>query len=430
MDYQAEIKRLEQSLKASEHVEAELDRRVFHLKTLYDVSQDIFSSVEAEVILRNFLLMTMGNFGLSEGFIVQFDRTSGRCRRFIAMGCTDRESEDLQETVAVLCSKAAGADRWACREILACRDRLPLRLELVLPFAVETETAGILGLGPKLIEEAYTEEDRELLDTLVNNLVVALKNARSFERIRNLNVELEAKNTQLEKTLAELKAALRRVEMLEAIKSNLSKFVPTTVNRMVEKSPTGDIRQARERDVSVLFLDIEGYTQLTEKLGATEVNALTERYFSLFMDAIYENNGDVVETAGDGLMVLFQTEDNRQHAVEAVRTARTVIEKACSINEECRLDSLPILINIGICSGQAFVGASRFKGLAGDRWTYTSHGTTTNVAARLCGQAKGGSVFVAGSTADRVRDCFALLPLGRKALKNLSEEVEVFRLEI
>ncbi|MGD8991047.1 MAG: hypothetical protein PVI00_06275, partial [Desulfobacterales bacterium] len=62
-----EIEKLRASLKEAEHVQAELDRRVFHLKTLYDVSKDIYGSVETETILRNFLLMTMGNFGVMQG---------------------------------------------------------------------------------------------------------------------------------------------------------------------------------------------------------------------------------------------------------------------------------------------------------------------------------------------------------------------------
>jgi hypothetical protein len=60
-------------LKKAEGVQAELDRRVFHLKTLYDVSKDIYGSVETETILRNFLLMTMGNFGVIEGFLMLID---------------------------------------------------------------------------------------------------------------------------------------------------------------------------------------------------------------------------------------------------------------------------------------------------------------------------------------------------------------------
>ena len=67
MDLPAELERLRNQLKESAHVQNELDRRIFYLKTLYDVSKDIFSSVESETILRNFLLMAMGNFGVTTG---------------------------------------------------------------------------------------------------------------------------------------------------------------------------------------------------------------------------------------------------------------------------------------------------------------------------------------------------------------------------
>jgi class 3 adenylate cyclase len=147
------------------------------------------------------------------------------------------------------------------------------------------------------------------------------------------------------------------------------------------------------------------------------------------MDAIYENNGDVVETAGDGLMVLFLTEDDTIHALEAVRAAQTIRQKACMINDECILDSQPLVINIGICSGQAFVGAAKFECYTGSRWAYTSHGNTVNIAARICGKATGGAVLASRATAERVKDQFSFEPLGAFALKNLTEEVEIFALK-
>ena len=148
------------------------------------------------------------------------------------------------------------------------------------------------------------------------------------------------------------------------------------------------------------------------------------------MDAIYENNGDVVETAGDGLMVLFLTDDDQTHALEAVRAAQTIKEKACLVNNDCSLeDSKPLVVNIGICSGTAFVGAAKFESYTGVRWAYTSHGTTTNVAARLCGHAKGGAVLVSKTTADRVQQYCSFKPLGKFALKNLTDEVEIFALQ-
>jgi len=149
----------------------------------------------------------------------------------------------------------------------------------------------------------------------------------------------------------------------------------------------------------------------------------------VFMDAIYQNNGDVVETAGDGLMVLFMTDDPAKHALEALRAATTIREKTNSINSECTLERDPVIINIGICSGRAFVGASKFESYTGGRWTYTSHGTTTNVAARLCDLASGGAILVSRDTAVRTHHSFAYRSLGSFKLKNLSEEIEVFALE-
>jgi class 3 adenylate cyclase len=429
MDHQVEVQRLRDALNQSEHVQTELDRRVFYLKTLYDVSKDIFSSVESETILRSFLLMAMGNFGVTQGFILGINSPSKEIQHFVEVGLEDDEVAGLKSGIAQLLQNEAFAESIDKEAKLILQDFLPPSLDFIQGFTVEKDCPGVFGLGAKLIGEPYNENDKELLDTLVNNLTVALKNARSFEEIKKLNCNLEAKNIELEKALKELKAAMRKVEILESIKADLCKFVPNTVARMIEKSPASDILEAKERDVTVLFLDIEAYTKITEDIGATEVNALIEKYFSVFMDAIYENNGDVVETAGDGLMVLFLTEDDAIHALEAVRAAQTIKEKACLINDECSLDSQPLIINIGICSGQAFVGAAKFESYTGSRWAYTSHGNTTNIAARICGKATGGAVLASRSTMERVKDQFSFDRLGAFALKNLSEKVEIFALQ-
>lgn len=429
MDHQVEVQRLRDALNQSEHVQTELDRRVFYLKTLYDVSKDIFSSVESETILRSFLLMAMGNFGVTQGFILGINSPSKEIQHFVEVGLEDDEVAGLKSGIAQLLQNEAFAESIDKEAKLILQDFLPPSLDFIQGFTVEKDCPGVFGLGAKLIGEPYNENDKELLDTLVNNLTVALKNARSFEEIKKLNCNLEAKNIELEKALKELKAAMRKVEILESIKADLCKFVPNTVTRMIEKSPASDILEAKERDVTVLFLDIEAYTKITEDIGATEVNALIEKYFSVFMDAIYENNGDVVETAGDGLMVLFLTEDDAIHALEAVRAAQTIKEKACLINDECSLDSQPLIINIGICSGQAFVGAAKFESYTGSRWAYTSHGNTTNIAARICGKATGGAVLASRSTMERVKDQFSFDRLGAFALKNLSEKVEIFALQ-
>lgn len=421
-----EIEKLKASLKEAESVQSELDRRVFHLKTLYDVSKDIYGSVETETILRNFLLMTMGNFGVMEGFAILMDVSLKEIIHLVAIGMQDGDVATLRK----------GIDDLFVRDTLrasiegdsnALPDGLfPSSIGFSLSFEVESECVGFLGLGSKLVKEPFNENDKELLDTLTNNLVVALKNARSFEEIKDLNEELQAKNIQLEKTLDDLKKALRKVEILEDVKLNLSKFVPNTVTRLIEKSPNGWIPESREQDVSVLFLDIEGYTKMCEQLNRTDVNEVIEKCFSVFMDAIFANNGDVNETAGDGLMVVFLNSDKSTNAAEAVRTALKIREEAARIKNEFKGLSEPLTINMGINSGPALVGAAKFESITGSRWTYTARGLVTNVAARIGAQATNGRVFLSKATAERVKDHFALTPLGKFNLKNVSKEIEIF----
>ena len=417
MDLEDEVKQLKESLKRSDHAQTELDRRVFHLKTLYDVSKDIFGTVEFDTNLKNFLLMTMGNFGVIQGFVLTLDAPTGETTHFVPMGFYDTDSTTLQKS----------ARQLLLEENPTSPRHLPPEVVCTLPFDVGPDCSGLLALGSKLTGDAYNEDDKELLGTLVNNLVVALRNARSFEDIKRLNEDLQEKNIQLEKALNELQAALRKVELLESIKANLCKFVPTTVTRLIEKSPTASLPESREQDVSVLFVDIEGYTKLSERLGSSELNDIVEEYFSVFMDAIYANNGDVNETAGDGLMVLFLNEDEKTNALEAVRTALAIRDKAALINREARASSESLVINMGINSGRALVGAAKFESLTGSRYTYTARGMVTNVAARIGAFASEGAILVSRYTAGRVRGDVSLNSLGKFSLKNVSEEVEIFQ---
>ena len=401
---------------------AELDRRVYHLKTLNDISRDIFSTIEFKAIVDHFLLMIMGNFGVIEGFALTQNTEDGAITHFKAMGYDDNDLDMLKAGAAALIESCNGNDTIECASIQSDPAVFAPHALCALPFRVTDACYGFLGLGAKLTDEPFNGDDKELIVTLANSLVVSLTNALSFEDIKQLNADLQQKN-------AALKAALRKIELLEGIKANLTKFVPTVVSKLVEKSPSSEVQDAQEQDISVLFLDIEGYTKLTDEIGATEVNTLIEKYFSVFMDAIYANEGDIVETAGDGLMVLFMAADKRENALQATRAAAMIRDKACGINDACTVDETPCLVNVGVCSGKAFVGAAKFESITGSRWAYTTHGTTVNIAARLCGQARGGEVFCSSSTVERVKDQFTFKSRGRFSLKNLPEKIEIFQLE-
>lgn len=429
MNQKDEVEQLKKSLKRSEHIQNELDRRIFHLKTLYDVGKDIFVMVDSENILKNFLFMTMGNFGVMNGFILTLDLPSNEISLFESVGFNESDLGDIREATIKLLLQDIDKESVANCMIIPNPDDLSSKIVCALPFSVMSDCTGLLGLGEKLTDDAYNEDDEELLITLINNLTIALRNARSFENIKRLNQDLQGKNAQLEKALSERQAALRKVEILEGIKANLSKFVPVTVSRLIERSPLVPIPGGKEQDVSVLFLDIQGYTAMSEKIGSAELNELIEKSFSVFIDAIHENNGDVNETAGDGLMVVFLNKDETTNALEAVRTASTIRQKSTSFNQEINTSYEPLVINMGINSGRALVGAAKFESYTGSRWTYTARGTVTNVAARIGSIASEGKILLSRSTADRIKDHFPINPLGNFRLKNVSDEVEIFNLE-
>ncbi len=289
-----------------------------------------------------------------------------------------------------------------------------LGAELIVPIVFHDRVTGFLALGPKRAGAAYSTEDLRLLRVLVNQSAVALENAKAY-------TTLEAVNT-------ELKVALRRVELLESIRSNLSKFVPRTVQALIEQAPEAPELAKREADVSVLFVDIVGYTRLSERLDADQVNRLVERYFGSFLDEVLNRGGDVNETAGDGLMVIFQDPDPRRHTRAAVKAAVGIVRRTHEINAKLSDVPEPIAIHIGVNSGVATVGATKIEGMAGTRWVYTASGPVTNVAARLAALGEPDTIMVGPATRSRLGDDFAFEDLGEQALRNVEHPVRVFRL--
>ena len=212
MDLEKELEHLKNSLLQAERIQTELDRRVYYLKTLYDVSKDIFGSIEYKTILKNFLLMTMGNFGVAEGFILTVEVPPREINGFVSVGVKGDDISLLKTGGSeILLSDALVKSIQNEEDLKACGLFPPVMI-CAFPFVVDTDCTGIMGLGAKLIGEPYSSDDEELLDTLVNNLVMALKNARSFEETKNLNQELQKKNVQLETALSELKAYMRKIE--------------------------------------------------------------------------------------------------------------------------------------------------------------------------------------------------------------------------
>ncbi len=219
------------------------------------------------------------------------------------------------------------------------------------------------------------------------------------------------------------------IAQLEKIKHHLARFVPGTVQRLIEANPEQPALDKVEREVTVLFLDIEQYTTLAEAMPPEALNHLVERYFSAFLDTILTCGGEINETAGDGLMAIFTGHHPRTHALSATKAAVTIREQAQRFNATKRPTDPNMLVNIGLCTGPVLLGATRMSTDAGqERLTYTASGMVTNTAARLCQLATHGDIYLSETTAHLVGSHFTLSEPTDEHVKNISGEIRVYRL--
>jgi class 3 adenylate cyclase len=161
-----------------------------------------------------------------------------------------------------------------------------------------------------------------------------------------------------------------------------------------------------------------------------KVNFLVEKYFSEFLDDIRKGNGEIIETAGDGLMIIFHEKDHERHARNAVSTAAAIYYKTLKVNAELRGKFKPTVVNMGINSGKVFLGATKFDGISASRWTFTASGLTTVLAARIAGLATEGKILLGPETVNRLHEEFLIQPFGEHHLKNISKPVPVYRLMV
>jgi len=357
--------------------------------------------------------------GAGEAVVATTLRADSGLGRCLGDGRVSLTRERLEESPDLAAHRA---------EALADLDELGA--SLVLPILFRGSVTGIFALGDKLSGAAYSTFDLRVLRLVANQSAVAIENARAYSALQQANTEL--------------RQALRRVEILESIRANLSKFVPATVQRLIEEAPESPELDKREVDVSVLFVDIAGYTRLAERLDGRRVNELVELYFGAFLDEILRYGGDVNETAGDGLMVIFRDDDPRRHARAATLTALRILERARQIDRETDHAVGPIALHVGVNSGVAAVGATKIEGKAGTRWTYTASGSMTNVAARLAALGAGEGVLIGPETRARIhgevwgevwgeppgelRGELPIEDLGERRLHNMAEPVRVYRL--
>jgi len=206
-------------------------------------------------------------------------------------------------------------------------------------------------------------------------------------------------------------------------------FVPRTAKNIIEKEQEEKgLLDKYIQDASILFLDIEGFTLLQEKYSQEKINHTIEYYFSIFLNLIQKNKGDVNETAGDGMMVIFLDSDPIKHAQNAVKTALEIQERCQKLSSDEYPDKINIKVNTGIHSGKVYLGSTKMRGGEEERWTFTASGAVTIMAARLSQDAKEGQILLGEETARRVEKDYPLNSIGKIPLKNIKDPAEIYEI--
>ena len=252
---------------------------------------------------------------------------------------------------------------------------------------------------------------------------------RAMLRIKALHDTVQAQAQRLEQQAADL-AALNRtleervaaqVDEIERI-GRLKRFLAPQIAETIVSSGGETILDHHRRDIVVLFCDMRGFTAFAETAEPEDVMAVLGEYHNSLGPLIHRYEGTLDRFAGDGLIVFFNDPvPCPDPALRAVRLAIAMREAVGSLASSWAARGHEIGFGVGIAQGYATLGRIGFA----DRFDYSAIGTVTNLAARLCDEARDGQILVTRRIAAAIDSAAEFEVLGDLALKGLSRPVAV-----
>ncbi|MFG6357603.1 MAG: adenylate/guanylate cyclase domain-containing protein [Acetatifactor sp.] len=183
----------------------------------------------------------------------------------------------------------------------------------------------------------------------------------------------------------------------------------------------------RDRQIAVLFVDIRGFTAMSEGLSPEKIVAILNRYLGMVTEAVFKNGGTLDKFIGDAVMAVYNAPlDVEDYACKAVQTGLDIVAAVDGVNVELRKEfGIEIACGVGVHSGRAVVGNIGCS----YRMDYTAIGDTVNVAERLESVAKGGQVLISRDLYEQVQDRYNAVFVGSQSLKGRQEGMDVFLVE-
>ena len=245
-----------------------------------------------------------------------------------------------------------------------------------------------------------------------------LSRVRSLLRVKSLWDQLGELNRTLESRVAEQVAQLENL-------GRLKRFFSPQLAEAIVNGGADDPLKSHRREVTVVFIDLRGFTAFAETAEPEEVMGVLREYHAAMGELILAHEGTLERFTGDGMMIFFNDPVLVPNPQErAVRMALAMRARVDELMRGWRKRGYELDFGVGIAEGYATIGAIGFEG----RWDYGAIGTVTNLAARLCGEAKPGQILISRKLHGRVDDLVAAEPVGELALKGFSRPVSAYNL--
>jgi class 3 adenylate cyclase/PAS domain-containing protein len=271
------------------------------------------------------------------------------------------------------------------------------------------------------------QAERELLDatrrTEEANKLITEKN-RALEALYR---EIQDKNRQVEEQAAQIAEWNARLEtrVTEQVAkigqmSKLTRFLSPKVSDMIMSGDADDPLKTHRRDITVVFVDLRGFTGFTETAEPEEVMNVLREYHAELGRAIMEFDGTIEHFAGDGVMIIFNAPlPVEDHELQAIRMTLRMRESMVGLTQRWKKHGHALGFGVGIAGGYATIGTIGFEG----RLDYGAIGTVTNLAARLCGEAGDGQILISPRVFTKTEARIEVEPIGELVLKGFQRPV-------
>jgi class 3 adenylate cyclase len=247
--------------------------------------------------------------------------------------------------------------------------------------------------------------------------VELLARVRAMMRLKEMHDRLEEWNRTLADTVQKQVADLERMARLKRYLS------PQIAEKILGEE--NDVFKTHRREITIVFLDLRGFTAFSDNAEPEEVMELLRSYHREMGSLVFKFEGTLERFMGDGIVVIFNDpilcED---HSHRAARMAIEMRDRVRDLRTAWRKKGYDLDLGVGLATGYATLGTMGFEG----RMDYGTVGNLPNLASRLCAEAKGGQILTEQKTMSRLEEAFAAEPIDALSLKGIHRPVSAFNI--